>query len=148
MKSVPFCQHLELHILCACHLLDFLSQHSYLVPCPTELGQPSFRQTPMPSHPPITPDALTYMLQHPEVPGLHTQEWLMQACSSLWPRRPAPGRLSSEKVPQGSVSPTPLDVSDFLLTCNKLSNRFKSFWDNTDRQPAKSHQCCFLSKQE
>uniref|UniRef100_A0A8C3RDA9 Uncharacterized protein n=1 Tax=Cyanoderma ruficeps TaxID=181631 RepID=A0A8C3RDA9_9PASS len=50
----------------------------------------------------------------------------MQACSSLWPKRPAPGLLSSKKVPQGSVSPTPLDVSDFLLTCNKLSNRFKS----------------------
>lgn len=40
------------------------------------------------------------------------------------------------------------DVSDFLLTCNKLSNRFKSFWDDTDMQSAKPHRWCFLSKQE
>lgn len=37
-----------------------------------------------------------------------------------------------EKVLQGSVSPTALDASDFLLTCNKLRSRFKSFWDNSD----------------
>lgn len=126
---MPFCQHLELHILCVCHVLDFL--HTAQLPCPL----PSRTKT---AQFQTDPHALTPS-HHTRCPG-----W----CSSLWPRTPAPGLLSSEKVPQGSVSPTPLDVSDFLLTCSKLSNRFKGFWDNIDRQPVKSHQCCFLSKHE